>query len=65
MSRAAVYLWLHERRSPLARTERMLWRRARVLRRSAGDRYGVIEYVEALEAAAGNLQVTRLSNQRY
>jgi hypothetical protein len=57
--------WLRERRSPLARTERLLRRRARVLRRVAGDRYGVAEYVEVLETAAADLHVRRLSSQRY
>lgn len=54
---------LREARSPLARTERLLRRRARALRRWSGDRHGVEHYVDALETAA-DLHVTRLSSQR-
>lgn len=65
MTRAAVWRWLYEHRSPLARTERMLRKRSRVLRRTAGDRFAVEHYVEALETCAADLHVKRLSNERF
>ena len=63
MTRTAVRRWLQERRSPLARTERMLWRRSWVLQRRYGDRAAVEHYAKALETAAVDLRARRLSSQ--